>query len=77
MPTLTLKDVPDELYRRLAERAEQHRRSLEAEALDCLGSVVDAETERILGDIESFRRAMGPIHVTEADLQRAKQEGRP
>jgi plasmid stability protein len=37
MPTtLTLKAVPDEVYRRLKALAEIHRRSLNSEALVCL-----------------------------------------
>lgn len=33
MATLTLKNVPDELYQRLKEQAARHRRSLNQEAI--------------------------------------------
>ncbi|MGE3774635.1 MAG: Arc family DNA-binding protein, partial [Gammaproteobacteria bacterium] len=37
MPTtLTLKNIPDEVYERLKASAEMHRRSLNSEAIVCL-----------------------------------------
>jgi plasmid stability protein len=38
--TLTLKNVPDEVYERLKASAEMHRRSLNSEAIVCLESVL-------------------------------------
>lgn len=41
MPTtLTLKNIPDEVYQRLKASAETHRRSLNSEAIVCLESVL-------------------------------------
>jgi antitoxin FitA len=41
MPTtLTLKNIPDEIYERLKASAEVHRRSLNSEAIVCLESVL-------------------------------------
>ena len=41
MPTtLTLKNIPDEVYIRLKAAAASHRRSLNSEALVCLESVL-------------------------------------
>ncbi len=40
MATLTLKNVPDDLYRRLKEQAAAHRRSLNQEAIECLTTSV-------------------------------------
>ncbi len=36
MATLTIKNIPDELYRQLKKTAEQHRRSLNSEVIVCL-----------------------------------------
>jgi antitoxin FitA len=36
MATLTIKNIPDELYRQLKKTAEQHRRSLNREVIVCL-----------------------------------------
>lgn len=41
MPTtLTLKNIPDEVYERLKASAAAHRRSLNSEAIVCLESVL-------------------------------------
>lgn len=41
MPTtLTLKNIPDEVYKRLKVAAEMHRRSLNSEAIVCLETVL-------------------------------------
>jgi plasmid stability protein len=41
MPTtLTLKNIPDEVYERLKTAAETHRRSLNGEAIVCLETVL-------------------------------------
>ena len=41
MPTtLTLKNIPDEVYQRLRASAEAHRRSLNSEAIVCLETVL-------------------------------------
>ena len=36
MATLTLKNVPEKLHKRLKESAAQHRRSINSEAICCL-----------------------------------------
>lgn len=54
MPTtLTLKNIPDEVYERLKASAETHRRSVNSEAIVCLESVLlpdrMAASERLAG----------------------------
>ena len=36
MPTLTIKNIPEDLYAQLKRRAEIHRRSLNSEVIFCL-----------------------------------------
>ena len=43
MPTLTIRNVPDDLHRRLKARAEAHRRSLNAEVLVILEDALMAD----------------------------------
>jgi plasmid stability protein len=38
--TLTLKNIPDDVYKRLKAAAESHRRSLNSEAIVCLETVL-------------------------------------
>lgn len=82
MASITLSNVPEDLYRKLAERAESHRRSLEAEALECLDAAVGSRSpesvERVIEDLRRFRESLnGRVYATEDDLRRARDEGRP
>jgi len=43
MATITLKNIPDDLHRRLKERAARHRRSLNGEILSTLEMAVRSE----------------------------------
>ncbi len=59
--TLTLKNIPDEVYNRLKAAAETDRRSLNSEAIVCLESVL---LPGRMGPRERFARgiAEGQIH---------------
>jgi antitoxin FitA len=78
--TLTLKNIPDALYHSLKASAEQHRRSLNSEAIVCLESVllpgsVRSVSER-LARARQLRASLGPIIISEAEVQAFKREGR-
>jgi len=83
MATLTLKDVPVHLHRRLKARAEQNGRSLNREVIECLeasfaAAPIDLEAE--LAEIRALRRriAVGTrFRVTDQEIDRAKRQGRP
>jgi plasmid stability protein len=83
MATIMLQNVPDALYRWLCDRATQHGRSIEEEAMDCLDAVVSGsgrdteDVERTLAELRALRGSLGGLYVTEAELQKAKREGRP
>ena len=65
MPTLTIKGLPDPLYRRLKQQAEAHRRSLNGEIIVCL--------ERALGAARPEPRTW----LAQARALRARLQGRP
>jgi len=80
MPTLTLKKVPEGLYRRLKERAATHRRSLNGEAIVCLEEVLEHkpfEPQSWLREVQTLRRRTAPLFVTDEDLRKAREHGRP
>jgi plasmid stability protein len=82
MPTITLKNVPDELHRRLKERAERHHRSLNREAIRCLEEAVAderIEEQALLARIRANRARMVErgVWLTEESLLEATEEGRP
>jgi plasmid stability protein len=53
MPTITLKNIPADLHRRLKKRAEEHHRSLNQEIISTLKSVT-GETHRV--DVDALTR---------------------
>lgn len=82
MPTITLKNVPDELHRRLKDRAERHHRSLNREAIRCLEEAVAderIEEQALLARIRANRARMVErgVWLTEESLREAIEEGRP
>ena len=81
MPTtLTLKNIPDEIYDRLKASAEMHRRSLNSEAIVCLESVLVPNrvpvSER-LARARVLRSALPQGRFKVKELDRLKREGRP
>lgn len=79
MATLTVRNVPGELYEALKKQAKLRQRSINSEALFQLESVLahremDVETE--LEEIRRFREKLN-VYVTEEDINREKNRGRP
>ena len=65
MPTLTLKNIPEDLYIRLKAAAEAHRRSLNSEILYCVEQTLIP------------RKINVPEHLAVARLLRAKTAAAP
>jgi plasmid stability protein len=79
LPTLTIKGLPDPLYRRLKRQAEAHRRSLNGEIIVCLERAVAAgqtDPQAWLAEAAAFRRRVGVRPLTPAQLSRARRAGR-
>ena len=79
MPTLTIKGLPPDLYRRLKAQAEAHRRSLNGEIIVCLERSVAAgpiRPDAWLESVEAFRKRVAVQPLTRRDLQAAKIAGR-
>lgn len=76
--TLTLKDVPDEVYERLKVAADVHRRSVEDEATVCLESVLTlarVNVEECLARTRALRATLKG-NFTARDIDRFKRERR-
>lgn len=79
MATLTLKNVPDGLVRRLKERAARHRRSLNQEAIVCLEEGTGPmEEQALLQEIKAAHAEMAAkgVWVTPEEVDRFINEGR-
>jgi len=80
MASLTIKNLPEELHKRLKENAAQHRRSINSEAISCLEKVLGAhrvDPREFLAEVDAMRKRMPYVNLTEEFLRAAKNEGRP
>ena len=80
MPTtLTLKGIPDDVYARLKETAEAHRRSLNNEAISVLEDVLlprkAAASDRI-ARARALRAALKQGAFASKDIDKFKRQGR-
>ena len=79
MPTLTIKGMPDPLYKRLKARAAAHRRSLNSEILVALEQamvVPPPDVDELLVRAEALRARLNVPRLTDARLRAAKARGR-
>lgn len=77
--TLTLKNIPDEVYDRLKVSAEMHRRSLNREAIICLESVLlpgRMDPGDRLARARALRAALPKDKFAARDIDTLKREGR-
>ena len=80
MPTtLTLKNIPDEVYQRLRASAEAHRRSLNSEAIVCLETVLlpgRMDPAERLARARALRATLPETRYRVHDIDSFKREGR-
>lgn len=80
MPTtLTLKNIPDDLYQRLKASAAGHRRSLNNEAIVCLEAVLIPGRMPVadrLARARALRSALSRRRFDPGQIDRLKREGR-
>jgi plasmid stability protein len=76
---LTLKNIPEEVYKRLKSAAEAHRRSLNSEAIVCLEAALlprrGAGSER-LAAARSLRATLPKAAFRVKDIDGFKRQGR-
>ena len=80
MTTITLKNIPDELYARLKRQAQTHRRSINSETLHCLESILRPKritAEDRLARIRGLRARIGTQMLPPEDILDVIDEGRP
>jgi antitoxin FitA len=78
--SITLKNIPDDIYLRLKSTAEANRRSLNSEAIVCLEAILRkpkvSPAER-LARIQMLTSKLDPNKFVAKDIDKAKREGRP
>ena len=78
--SLTIKNIPPELYKKLKARAAQHRRSLNGEVIVCLEQALQSmafDPEAFLARARELRELAPGVYVTDEDLAKMKAEGSP
>ncbi len=80
MPTMTIENIPDDLYEKLKKRAEEHGRSMNNEVIFCLKHVLQGgrvDPEAFLARGEAIQQRMSFPSLTDRIPRAAKEEGRP
>jgi plasmid stability protein len=79
--TITLKNIPDDIYERLKVSARAHRRSINNEAISCFEQVLMprriVRPEERLDRIRRLQASLGDFRVADAEIDAHKREGRP
>ncbi|GAB4355928.1 MAG: hypothetical protein Kow0060_08250 [Methylohalobius crimeensis] len=78
--TITLKNIPDDLYRRLKETAKAHHRSINGEVIVCLEQAL--LPTRLTGSEQiararQLRSGLKPGDFKADEISRAIDQGRP
>ena len=79
MATVTVKNIPDELYERLKSVAAINRRSINSEIIVCIENAVASRRIKLDEALENARRlrqlTAGHL-ISDEEFSRAKAEGR-
>jgi antitoxin FitA len=80
MATITLKNIPDDLYEHLKVSAQAHHRSVNSELINCLEIMLKprkVSTDIRLAHIRNIRPQIDPNAISLEDIQQAIDDGRP
>ena len=80
MPSLTIKSMPERVYRSLKQSAKVHHRSINGEALACLErtlGLTQPSPLTVLSRVDQIRQGVQTSRLTDRILSKAKQAGRP
>ena len=80
MATLTIKNIPDEVYERLKQQARKNRRSINNEAIVILENILppqQRDVKKILEEARKIRELTAHYVLTEEEVNKWKNEGRP
>jgi hypothetical protein len=79
MATVTVKNIPDELYDRLKSVAEINRRSINSEIIMCIEKTVISRPlnlDDLLENARQFRKLTAGHLISDEEFNKAKTEGR-
>jgi len=79
MPNITVKNIPEHAYKRLKQAAAMHHRSINGEIINLIEKATLSqpfEIEQHLASAKRSRERTKHFLLTDAILQKAKEEGR-
>jgi plasmid stability protein len=79
MATITVKNIPDDVYERLKLLAEANRRSVNSEIIICIGQAVSSrkiDPEIFIENARRLREKTGSYRISDESFTQAKQAGR-
>lgn len=79
MATLTIKGLPEQIYRKLKQLAASQRRSINSQAILCLEQVLGAprvDPEGFLAQVDALRARLTCPPVSDEQIDKDKRSGR-
>lgn len=79
MPTITVKNIPPDLYDLLKSSAQTHRRSINSEIITCLENTLRSrrvDPDDFLARIDALHKRIPLPPLTDEILRRGKEFGR-
>jgi plasmid stability protein len=80
MPTITVKNIPDEIYEKLKRAAQISHRSINSEIIACIERAVGSQEinpDLLLAKARKLRAKTAGHPLTKRELAQAKAAGRP
>jgi plasmid stability protein len=77
--TITVKDIPDDLYAALKQSAAANHRSINREIIHCIEQAVRSRkmsVDEIVAEARRLQAEIGPLPINEEMLKEAKKMGR-
>lgn len=79
MVTITVKNIPDDVYQRLKEQAEANRRSINSEIIACIERSIHSrkfDPDQFLVDARRIREITSHYRIADDEINQAKKMGR-
>lgn len=80
MATMTIKNIPDDLYKLLKKQAADNRRSINNEVITMIERSVRSyriDVDEFIAEARAIRELTADYILTDEELDRAINEGRP
>lgn len=80
MPTITVKNIPEDVYDRIKQQAQVNRRSLNSEIITLMERAVRSyriDPDEFIAEARAIRELTADYILTDEELEQAINEGRP